>query len=631
MVVGCAWLKGETGVANKVSFKLEPFAYEDVKLLPGLFKSRFDVNREYLMSLDSTSLLYPFYKEAVIRLPRNSRPLGGWEAMSVDLRGHFLGHYLSACARIYATAGDLELKRKCDRIVSEMARIQKANGNGYIGPVSEKVFTALEAGRQTDVWAPYYVIHKVIMGLYEMYKHADNEQALEVVSGMVDYIKARTDKLSNEVMAETLEEEHGGMTEALFDLYGITGEEKYFQLAKRFEHLKFLDPMALNEDKLSGIHANTQIPKIYGAARAYELTGDTRYKTISQNFWNILADTRTYPTGGSNSDEYWGKPGKLSDTLGESNQETCTTYNMMWLANFFLRWSGNAKYADFYEKNLYNGILSIQNPADGQFCYFTPMKSGSNKRFGTPENSFWCCYGTGVQAFADLTGSLYFRDENNIYVNLFTPSEVTWRRPSSVVRLVQSTKYPEVSSTQLTVRISEPSRFGLKVRVPWWATNGVEVKVNQSRVEVDASPGTYLALKRTWKDQDVVTVSMPMSLYTEPLIDDPDLVAVFYGPTILAGLVFDDVTFAGNKSNPKSWIVPATGEERVLASHMLLVNDRLPNPATSGYYTSPFMETKIERERIPLTFQTSSPNPRVQFIPLYQVLSRSYGLYFRVE
>lgn len=621
----CVSVSGSGAEKAAVTAKIEAFDYGEVQLLPGLFKSRFDINRDYLFSLPNSSLLYPYYKEAVIRVPPGTKPLGGWEDMAVDIRGHFLGHYLSACARIYATARDTEMKAKCDQIVAELAKIQKANGNGYVGPISEKVFAALENGRASDVWAPYYVIHKVLMGLYEMYVYAGNEQALEVAEGMADYVKARTDKLSDDTMAKTLEVEHGGMTEALYDLYAATGQRKYFDLAKRFEHRRFLDPLAAGQDNLTNIHANTNIPKIYGAALAYELTGDPRYLNIVVNFWNIITQTRTYATGGSNNREFWGKPNCLTETLSESNQETCTTYNMMWLTRYLLRWTGDAKYADYYERNLYNGILEAQDPTDGQFCYFTPMKSGAMKKFGTPLNSFWCCYGTGTQAFADLASSIYFHDADNLYVNLFAPSEVTWRRPAGTLKLIQKTDYPEEGSARFTVQTSTPATFGLKIRLPWWARHGLKVRVNKVQVDRVAKPGTFLTLERKWNDQDVVELSMPLSLYTEPINDDPNLVTLMYGPLVMAGLVFDDTTFKGDKSNPAMWVEPAAEKDRVTGSRIRVVPDHLPSTISHPSY-----EARLPRQKIALTFLTKPPNPPVKFVPLYQVGSRPYGIYIRV-
>lgn len=612
-------------VQPKITPKIEAFNYGEVRLLPGLLKDRFDVNRRYLMSLPNDSLLYPFYKEAVIRVPRGTNPLGGWEAMSVDVRGHFMGHFLSACARIYATSGDAEIKAKADEIVAELARCQEANGNGYVGSISEKILTALETGRESEVWAPYYVHHKTLMGLYEMYKYAGNRQALEVEKKFADYIKARMDKLSDERVARILEVEYGGMSEALYDLYGVTGEEKYRALAQRFEQARFLDPLAQGHDNLSGLHANTNIPKIYGAARAYELTGDTRDRDIAVNFWNILTKGHTYATGGSNQREHWGRANQLAATLTDANQETCTTYNSMWLTRYLIQWTGEAKYGDYYERNLYNGILGAQRPVDGQFCYFTPMKAGSEKEFGTPLDSFWCCYGTGVQAFADLASSIYFHDADNLYVNLFAPSEVTWNRAGGAVRATQETDFPQKSSTRLTIKAAGPGTFGLKVRVPWWAKQGVEVKINQTKADVDAAPSSFMTIERKWRDGDVVEISMPMSLYTDPINDDPNLVAVMYGPMVMAGLVFDKTAFQGDKTDVASWLERAPGDELAIGDRVPKTGDSLPDEISHPSY-----EVGLQRKRIALTFETKPPNLPVKFVPLYQVTSQPYGIYFRV-
>jgi hypothetical protein len=610
-----------------VNPKIQAFPLGDVKLLPGLCKRRADVHRQYLNSIPNDSLLFPFYKEAVVRVPSGSRPLGGWEDMSVDVRGHYLGHYLSACARIYAATGDTEMKAKADQIVAELARCQQANGNGYAGPTPEKILTALENGRQSDVWAPYYVVHKVLMGLYEMYLYTGNEQALRVARGMADYVKARTDKLSDEVMTRSLEVEQGGMTEVLYDLYGATGADNYLKLAQRFEHHNFLDPLAANKDMLGKVHANTNIPKVYGATRAYELTGDKRSMDIAVNFWNMIVQAHSYATGGSNNGELWSEPNKLSQTLSRGNVETCTTYNMMWLTQYLFRWTGDPKYADYYERNLYNGIISIQNPTDGQFCYFTPMQAGSVKVWGTPLNSFWCCYGTATQAFASLASGIYFHDADSLYVSLFTPSEVSWRRAAGVVRLIQNTDYPEQASTRLTVRTPAPDTFGLKIRVPWWAKKGVEVKVNQAKVEVAAAPGTFLNLTRPWKDQDVVEVSFPMSLYAEPMPDDPSLMAIMYGPLVMAGLVFEDVSFTGDSRQLDSWIEPVRLKGgRALSPMLSLTEAGFLYPDGMNAYG----EAKPERDPIPLILQTRAPNPPVKFIPLYRVTSQPYGIYFKV-
>lgn len=584
------------------AIKIEAFNYGDVQLLDSMFKARFDVNRNYLLSLDNDSLLYPYRFEAALphweyhgpeSLTRPGKPYGGWEHPTCSLRGHFLGHFLSACARIYATTGDKEIKNKADSIVMELARCQQQNGNGYVGPIPEKFFDILESGKMGQIWAPYYVIHKVLMGLYEMYKFAGNRLAFQIMKGMVDYIKRRVEKIPDEWMQKILNVEFGGMPEVLYDFYAEVGDPQYLSLAQKFEHKRILDPLAKNQDILTRVHGNTTIPKIHGAARAYEITGIQKYRDIAINFWEIVARTRTYATGGSTVGEVWGEPHKLKDTLSEWNQETCVTYNWMRLCRYLLRWTGDAKYGDMYERALFNGILAAQNPADGMFIYFLPLKTGSKKRFGTPTDSFWCCYGTGVQAFADLASSIYFYDDDSIYVNLFIPSEVRWSHSGAIVRVRQENNYPEESATRLTIQLSEePVYFGLRIRVPWWIKKGIDVKLNGEHIEVKAAPSTFVELKKEWRNRDVVDVVMPMSLYAEPINDDENLVAIMYGPLVMAGLTSEEVVFKGDKNNLESWIEPIPGE--------------------------------------PLAFKTKGQEKDVKFIPLYKVISEEYGVYFRI-
>jgi len=602
--------------------KIEAFNHSDVGLIESIFRTRFDINRNYLLSLDSDSLLFPFRSEAVLHhwsyhntvkdhLPHSLRsfthadlsgePYGGWEHPTCTQRGNFLGHYLSACARIYAISRDHEIKKKSDYIIEELAKCQQQNGNGYICPIPEKFFDIIESGRRGDIWlTPYYVSHKVLMGLYEMYKFAGNTKAFLIMKGMVGYIKRRVDRITDEWMQKVLDIEFGGMPEVLYDFYGETGEQQHLLLARKFEHRRILEPLAKNQDFLTDAHGNTNVPKIHGAARAYELTGKPEYKDIAVNFWEIISKTRTFATGGSTGPtpihprgEHWGEPNLLKATLSEPDQETCVTYNWLRLCRYLLRWTGDAKYGDMYERALLNGIISIQNPSNGMFAYFTPLKTGSSKNFGTPTDSFWCCYGTGVQAFADLTSSIYFYDDESVYVNLFIPSEVCWSHSAVVIKIKQENNYPEEPSTKLTIQTSDgPVSFGLKIRIPWWVRKGVETKVNREKTVGDFVPGTFCELKRAWKNGDIVEVHMPMSLYAEPINDDPNLVAVMYGPLVMAGLTSHEVEFKGDKVDLEGWI----------------------ESASEG----------------PLVFQTKGQTTNVKFIPLYKVVSENYGVYFTV-
>ncbi|HBY61248.1 MAG TPA: Tat pathway signal protein [Solibacterales bacterium] len=594
---------------------IAPLPRGAVELLPGPLRARFQANRDYLLSLPDHRLLFAYYKEAVIKIPTGVQPLGGWEAPQIDLRGHFLGHFLSAGARIYAATGDPEMKAKCDRIVAELARCQRANGNGYVGSVPEKVLGVLESGRHSDVWAPYYTLHKTLMGLYEMWRLAGSEQALHVIEGMAGYIEKRLAALPEPVMRKSLEVEHGGMAELFWDLHSATGQERYRPLARKFEHAAILEPLARGEDALSGLHANTQIPKIHGAFRAYEITGEPRYRAIAENFFRMVAERRSYATGGNSAREFWGDAGKLHDTLGESNQETCTSYNMMVLARMLFTATGDVRYADFHERNLYNGILSAHNPEDSQFCYFTPMKTGLSKTFGRPLDSFWCCYGTGVQALAELPAAIYFEDARGLYVNLFVPSRAAWKNGD--VSLTQETGFPEESSTRLSLRLKRPLRFALRMRVPFWAREGAKVTVNGAPFNAEAAAGSYLTLEREWKDGDRVEARLPMSLWTEPLPGAPEKVSVLYGPLVLAGLAFSETVLKGDPKAPATWLAEAPVAERVPGPRVPKQTNWLPE--------------YIDWPRPPLPTWRTKSGPPMQFVPLYLVQTQPYGLYFEVR
>ncbi|MBP7935282.1 MAG: glycoside hydrolase family 127 protein [Phycisphaerae bacterium] len=577
-------------VEDRITVALQAFDLRHVRLLDGPVKASLEANRKYLRELDSDRLLYVFRVNAKLDAP--GKPLGGWEKPDCELRGHFVGHYLTACALMYAAAGDEVLKAKAGAMVAELAKCQQALGGEYLSAFPEGFWDRLELPDQKHPWAPYYTIHKIMAGLYDMHALCGNEQALEVLKGMAAYFRKRIDKLSDVQFDRILTVEFGGMSEVLHDLYSVTGDEQHLALAHRFDQASFLGPLALEHDNLSRIHANTQIPKICAAARRHELTGDGRYRTIVEYFWDRIVNTRSYATGGSTEGEFWPEPNKLAKPLTQSNIETCTTYNMLKVSRYLIGWTGEAKYADYYQKAWLNGILGTQDPADGMLIYFTPLATGGRKVWGTPDDSFWCCYGTGIESFAKLADSIYFHDEDGLYVHLFVPSEVNWEETG--VRVRQETLFPEKPETTLLVQVQSPITGKLHVLVPFWATQGVEVKINGQRVEVEAKPVTYLTLDQTWNDGDKVEIRMPMSLTACPMPDDPELVGLLYGPLVLAGLTEDpDAYFLGDAKHPAAWIEPIE-----------------PRAGTS------------------LTFRTTGQPEDITFIPLNQVIKQAYGVYF---
>jgi hypothetical protein len=416
-------------------------------------------------------------------LPSSAQPLGGWEEPKVELRGHFVGHYLTACALTYAASGDEALRRKADLLVAELAKCQKALGKtGYLSAYPEEFIDRVIGG--TRVWAPWYTLHKIMAGLLDMYVYCGDKQSLTVVKSMAAWTKLRTDKLDDEAMQRMLRVEHGGMTDVLANLYAVTGNPDHLALARRFDHKAFLDPLAERRDELKGLHVNTQVPKVIGAAREYELTGEKRYSDIAVYFWDEVVNHRSYVTGGTSNYEAWqAGPDILATELSNASHETCVTYNMLKLTRQLFTWRPGPQLADYYERALLNGILPTQDPSTAMVMYYVPMESGWYKTFSTPDDSFWCCSGTGVENHAKYGDSIYFHDGETLYINLFIASELSW--PEKGLTLRQETAFPKEQGTTLVLNAPGDIDLELRIRIPYWATKGVSVKINGKAQEVE--------------------------------------------------------------------------------------------------------------------------------------------------
>ena len=518
---------------EQVPLKAEPFALTDVRLLDGPFREAMLRDKTYLLVLDADRLLHNFRVTA--GLPSTAEPLGGWEKPDCELRGHTVGHYLSALALMYASTGDEALKRRADHVVAELAKCQEAlpsqgYNKGFLSAYPESFFDRVD--RHEKVWAPYYTLHKIMAGLLDVYEHCGNHQALDVLTGMADWLKFRVDRLSHEQMQLALSNEHGGMNEVLANLYAVTGNPGHLKLAQAFNHEAVLDPLARGEDKLDGLHANTQIPKITGAAREYELTGDPRMRDIATFFWQRVALHRSYVIGGDSDREHFFPIAEFAKHLTPVTAETCNTYNMLKLTRHLFAWEPSAETMDFYERALYNHILASQDPETGMLAYFIPLVSGHFKTYSTPTDSFWCCVGTGMENHAKYGDTIYFHSSDSLFVNLFIPSELKWKDKGLTVR--QETKFPDEERTTLSLRCAKPVKLALKIRRPGWAGDDMRIAVNGKAEKIGNSAGSYISLERTWRSGDRVELTLPMRLHTESLPDDSNTVAVLYGPIVLA-------------------------------------------------------------------------------------------------
>lgn len=588
-----------------------PFDLARVRLLSGPYLDAMHVNRRFLLAQDPDRLLRMFRVTA--GLPSSAEPLGGWEAPTNELRGHYSGHYMSACALMWASLGDQEIKARGERMVAGIAECQQPNG--YVSAFPEEFFDRLRAGK--PVWAPFYTLHKIMAGLLDMHQLAGNAQALDVLEKMARWVGHWVQPLGDYGMQRVLETEYGGMNEVLYNLSAVTTKDYYAWVAHHFDHRRIFAPLAEARDELKGLHVNTTIPKIIGAARRYELLGEPRYRHIAEYFWREVTTERAYCTGGTSNGESWNSdPGILSTELSGYTQEDCTTYNMLKLTRHIFQWTADPACADFYERALWNGILGSQDPTDGEKLYYVALASGYWKLFGTPFHDYWCCTGTMSESFSKFADSIYFHDDAGLYVNLFIASELDWRERG--VRVVQETRFPDEDTVTLTVRATRPTAFALRVRVPSWATGANTATLNGRALEGFAAPGGYYVLQRTWKDGDRLALRLPMALHLQPMPDDASVQAVMYGPLVLVGKL-------GTQGlTPDTLRAPPT-KPRTVPEYPL---DPVAAPSFTVAHDDP--ATWIAQSGGALEFRTRGQQQDVTLVPFHRLFGERYGVYWNI-
>jgi hypothetical protein len=531
--------KPDDFVAGKPD-KLVPSPMTQVRLLDGTFKAQAEINQRYLDSLATDRLLHSF--RATSGIASTATPYGGWERPDCTLRGHFNGgHYLSAVALAYAGSGNDTLRKSGDTMVVELARCQKANGKGYLSAYPAEQFEMLAAGvtEYPRVWAPFYTQHKIMAGLVDMYVHTGNEQALEVAEGMAGWVRDYFHNIGEDQRQKMLRIEYGGMNEVLANLYGLTGKQEYLDTARLFEQPVFLNALAGHRDELKGLHANTHVPKVIGAARMYELTGETRYRDIAEYFLEEVLTERCYAIGNTSVGESWrSDAGNLKGSLEYHDAECCVAYNLMKLERHVFAWTGDARWMDAYERQLWNCRMGTQNE-QGLKQYFFPLAAGYWRFYNSAEGSFWCCTGTGAEEFAKFNDTIYFHgavgalpQNASVWVNQFIASELDWKEQKFGLR--QETLFPAEQATALHIKVAAPQRRTINIRIPGWVAEGGVARINGRRLEAFAQAGSYLSLTREWHDGDKIELSLPMQLRSEPLLGDTTMRAALYGPLVLA-------------------------------------------------------------------------------------------------
>lgn len=560
-----------------------------VKLLPSEAYTKRERDIAYLMELKEENLLLPFYTEAGLAGRMNYRLTdvhGGWDSPLCQIRGTFTGHFMSAAAYICRETGHERLRAKANYIVSEIYRCQQANGGEWAFPIPEKYLYGLKRGQR--FWAPQYVCHKVMAGLLDMYLLLGNEQALEILRGCGEWFYRFTEDISRENMDRMMDmEETGGMMELWADLYAVTGDKKHLDLMYRYERPRLTELLYRGEDVLTNMHANGTIPEIHGCARAYEVTGEERFRMIVENYWKLAVTERgSFATGGQTDGEVWTAPYRQSARLSDMNQEHCVVYNMIRLADYLYCFTGKKEYLDYIEMNIENGLFAQgfwqarsldgacePHEADsGIVCYYLPLAANSVKKWGRKTEDFWCCHCTAVQANAKYAEWIYYQEKGKVTIAQYIPStlELFCGDARLCIRMEESDlggdcfeikkealeikEMPSYKQFSLHIQADQSLRQTVRFRVPGWAAGKAIIKVNGEECQY-RDEGGYAAIERDWLD-DTVVVKIPKKLYCCPLSDEEDTAAFMDGPVLLAGLTGEERVIYGDKDHPETFMVP---------------------------------------------------------------------------
>lgn len=601
------------------------FSLSDVKLLDGPFKHAQDLNIHVLLEYDTDRLIAPFRKEA--GLPEKAKLYPNW----AGLDGHVGGHYLSALAMNYASTGNAECKKRMDYMISELKACQEANdknhpdwGKGYVGgaPNSQQIWSTLQKGdfaAYRAAWVPWYNVHKLYSGLRDAWLYAGNEEAKAIFLKFCDWGINITANLSEEQMQQMLDTEHGGMNETFADAYQMTGDGKYLVAAKRFSHRMLLDAMAAGNDNLDNKHANTQVPKAVGFQRIAELSKDKKYIDAGSFFWETVTGKRSLAFGGNSRREFFPSVASCTDFVNDvEGPETCNSYNMLKLTEDLFRMNPQAKYADYYERTMYNHILSTQHPEHGGYVYFTPARPRHYRVYSAPNEAMWCCVGSGMENHGKYNQFIYTHQNDSLFLNLFVASELNWREKG--ISLKQETNFPGEEETTLKIT-KGAAKFALMIRYPSWVKEGaLKILVNGKPVEIDAKPSSYAAVERNWKKGDEVQILLPMHNAIEKMPNVPNYIAIMHGP-ILLGAKTGTEDLKGLIADDGRWAHIAGGERLPVDKAPIIIENSVADIAGKI--------TPVKDK--PLTFTTSLNmvnKAAIELEPFYRIHDARYMIYW---
>ncbi len=556
---------------DAVPLAAHPFALADVRLTGGPLKNAQDLDGKYLLELEPDRMLA--YYRIRAGLEPKAKGYDGWDGDGKNLTGHIAGHYLSAISLMYAATGNPEFKRRADYIVQQFKEVQDKNGNGYLGALESGQEKFAEVSRGdirsggfdlNGLWSPWYTLHKTYAGLRDAYRLTGNREALELEIQFSEWAEKVCAPLSDEQMQKMLNTEFGGMDEVFADLYADTGDVRWLKLSRRFIHDAVMNPLEHREDKLGGLHANTQVPKAIGALARYQYTGNKDDGAAANFFWDTVVTKHSFATGGHGKDEYFGPAGELSARIDGRTDESCNVYNMLKMTRTLFALQPDIRYAEFEERALFNHVLGSIDPKDGRTCYMVPVGRGVQHEYQDMMHSFTCCVGSGMESHALHGNGIYYENGARLWVNFYTPSTANWQ--SQNVKLTMQTSFPEGENASLKLAMDRPKELTLSLRRPSWAGDGFAVKINGKPAQKISPAGTYLELKRTWQNGDVIELTLPKTLHKEGLPDNAQRVALMWGPLVLAadmgpeGKEVATPVFVAANQKVADWLQPVANE-----------------------------------------------------------------------
>jgi DUF1680 family protein len=607
--------------------ELKAFPLSSVQLLKSPFYEAQQTDLKYILKLDVDRLLAPFLKEAEIT-PKKPN-YGNWENTGLD--GHVGGHYLSALALMYSATGNKEAQRRLNYMIEWLDSCQRKNGDGYISgvPNGKAMWKEISEGKinansfsLNSRWVPLYNIHKLFAGLRDAYLVAGNKKAKDVLIKLSDWFITLTSSLTEEHIQQMLRSEHGALNEIYADVAAITGDKKYLEQAKKFSHRAILTPLLEGKDSLTGLHANMQIPKVIGYKRVAELSGETAWANAADFFWNTVVHNRSVSIGGNSVREHFHPATNFSSMINDvQGPETCNTYNMLRLTQKLFLSNPKSSYLDYYERAMYNHILSSQHPQGG-FVYFTPMRPQHYRVYSQPQESFWCCVGSGIENHGKYGELIYAYKANDLFINFFIPSKLNWKEKG--LSLEQQTSFPYQEASTLKLTLNKPSSFAIHIRYPSWVNKGeMQVFLNKQKMNAVSDVNGFIVIKRQWKTGDVISLRLPMHADVEYLPDGSKWASFIYGPIVLAAKT-DTANLTGLHADDSRMGHVADGKLYPISTAPFIVSSE-KNPALQ---LKPIKGKPLSFTATSLIYPSGFQSLVLQ--PFYQVHDARYMLYWRV-